>query len=579
MCTRTRAVRYGSGTRRVGTTARTRLGSHRLLALALTGCVAPLAPPERPDAAPPLVCDAEAVLGSTGQEVYAFRPLHDGDAVFLTPGAQGGQHVWVALRSRGLDPSGVSVLLTARRPADDAIVATLRLRTALRVADDAPGWFRVPPQPLVIPDESFCDLLHHEIVLRAEVTGDRGRCAVVATTLTLADLDPRADANARSARLACCHDPNSRCHPPLPTADRDAGAATDAPQNALPDASPRALTTWRPLAPPMAATATATAVWTGAEMIVWGGTDDVQRNAGARYDPTSGTWRTLSLDGTLSPRSGHSAVWTGAEMIVWGGAGRGHQSDGAAWDPRTDRWRPLSSEGRPGPRAYHRAVWTGSEMIVTGEFLAGSLGGRYRPDVDAWSPLPMEGAPTGREMHSAVWTGTEMLVWGGVSSTFVLSDGAGFDPRTGRWRRLSTDGAPTARVAHTTVWTGREMIVWGGWDGGAALADGAAYDPARDLWHTITHNGAPGPRTGATAVWTGSEMLVWGGFDGVGGRADGGRYDPVADRWRPLTTDGAPSPRWDHAAVWTGDAMLLWGGFAPRNVLTPAAAALGSESP
>jgi hypothetical protein len=66
-----------------------------------------------------------------------------------------------------------------------------------------------------------------------------------------------------------------------------------------------------------------TVVWTGTEMIVWGGVwpdgapplDD-----GSRYDPVADNWRPTS---TLPPvpqgRFNHTAVWTGSEMIVWGG--------------------------------------------------------------------------------------------------------------------------------------------------------------------------------------------------------------------------------------------------------------------
>ncbi len=64
------------------------------------------------------------------------------------------------------------------------------------------------------------------------------------------------------------------------------------------------------------------AVWTGTKMIVHGGgaggNPGPQFNDGGIYDPATNTWAPLSTVG--SPvRSEHSAVWTGTEMLVWGG--------------------------------------------------------------------------------------------------------------------------------------------------------------------------------------------------------------------------------------------------------------------
>ena len=65
--------------------------------------------------------------------------------------------------------------------------------------------------------------------------------------------------------------------------------------------------------------------------------------------------------GEPSAREGHSAVWTGHQMIVWGG-------DGSQYDPATDRWRPLQLSSLAKPRTGHVAAWTGSAMIAWGGF-------------------------------------------------------------------------------------------------------------------------------------------------------------------------------------------------------------------
>jgi N-acetylneuraminic acid mutarotase len=87
------------------------------------------------------------------------------------------------------------------------------------------------------------------------------------------------------------------------------------------------------------------AVWTGTEMIVWGGrgtTTGSYTNDGGRYNPQSNNWATMSSVGAPSARDIHSAVWSGTEMIVWGGLGpAGYLNDGGRYNPATDTWTAL----------------------------------------------------------------------------------------------------------------------------------------------------------------------------------------------------------------------------------------------
>ena len=62
-----------------------------------------------------------------------------------------------------------------------------------------------------------------------------------------------------------------------------------------------------------------TAVWTGSEMIVWGGTNGSPLNTGGRYNPSADAWTATSTTNAPDARDSHTAVWTGSEMIVWGG--------------------------------------------------------------------------------------------------------------------------------------------------------------------------------------------------------------------------------------------------------------------
>ena len=166
-----------------------------------------------------------------------------------------------------------------------------------------------------------------------------------------------------------------------------------------------------------------TAVWTGSRMIVGG-------LRGALYDPTTDTWSPTS--NINAPGAGlETAVWTGAEMIRWGGSGLGtFINTGARYAPAADSWSPTSTIGAPAARIFHTAVWTGTEMIVWGgrglgdeEYL--STGGRYTPPssggpppgADAgpdravecagagWAPVELHGAGTSCGSLTFTWTG------------------------------------------------------------------------------------------------------------------------------------------------------------------------------
>ena len=80
-------------------------------------------------------------------------------------------------------------------------------------------------------------------------------------------------------------------------------------------------------------------------------------------------WAPTSLTNAPDGRTFHTAVWTGSEMIVWGGVDfSGYFSTGGRYDPTTDSWTATSTTNAPDARETHTAVWTGSEMIVWGGY-------------------------------------------------------------------------------------------------------------------------------------------------------------------------------------------------------------------
>jgi hypothetical protein len=106
-------------------------------------------------------------------------------------------------------------------------------------------------------------------------------------------------------------------------------------------------------------------------------------------DPAGGfvedNWNATTTTGAPAARGRHTAVWTGSEMIVWGGVDNAGDrvKSGGRYNPSTDSWIATTTIGAPDGRSSHTAVWSGTEMIVWGGFdsSSGSLntGGRYSP--------------------------------------------------------------------------------------------------------------------------------------------------------------------------------------------------------
>ena len=65
------------------------------------------------------------------------------------------------------------------------------------------------------------------------------------------------------------------------------------------------------------------AVWTGRQVLVWGGLTGTFQDQkipphGAAYTPAASRWSAMPM-APLRGRSNPAAVWTGRQMIVWGG--------------------------------------------------------------------------------------------------------------------------------------------------------------------------------------------------------------------------------------------------------------------
>ncbi len=336
-----------------------------------------------------------------------------------------------------------------------------------------------------------------------------------------------------------------------------------------------------------------TLVWTGTGMIVWGGVlvsnaGDIESptwlenstvtDTGGIYRPASDSWTVTSSVVAPAPRAGHTAVWTGSEMIIWGGYDKEQNSlaDGWRYSPSSDQWRPLSSVGAPGARDGHTAVWTGREMIVWGG-RGNADGAAYDPSADTWRMISGASAPAGRRGHGAVWTGERMIIWGGSIPSESGNDtfqspgtGAAYDPVEDRWETISEVGGPPGGSGYgeflgeravQLLWTGERLLVFviNGSSEDPLWMPGGSYSFQTKTWDSIKLTKAPTKFRPYFGAWNGSSLYV---ASSSYARFRGASYDFGKSRWRIRNT-GSTGSLQGRAAVWAPqlEELLVFGGM------------------
>ena len=220
-------------------------------------------------------------------------------------------------------------------------------------------------------------------------------------------------------------------------------------------------------------------------------------------------WTALD-PGPLAPRTGAATVWTGEELIVWGGATQGGAyGDGAAYHPDRAAWRRISEAPIAGS-ADVVAVWTGAEMIVF--TTTGSAA--YDPVTNTWR-APARRPEDARHPVGAVWTGSEVVLVTHDQTQARLRDElvtVTYDPNDDRWRRAPD--APLPLSYASVLWTRHEVVAVGGFlDGGnrARSADGLAsaiaFNPVAQMWREVPGIGLP--PYAVVAAWNGRQVIAW----------------------------------------------------------------------
>lgn len=281
---------------------------------------------------------------------------------------------------------------------------------------------------------------------------------------------------------------------------------------------------WRPLpTAPLPRADLTGALWTGAELLVWGTdaglppTDDGTASAGygtlafAAYDPQADAWREVPSPPLEGPRFGPATVWTGEQLVVWGGT-RGAVSTAAgctvvcndpvvplpgaaAYDTAAERWTQLPAP----PPAVQRgglSVGLGDRVLVSGgEPLEPWRFFLYDPFAGTAAPVA-ESVRATRVSAAVAAAGRAVVITGpqGSPGDPTPLEAQVYDPGADTWTTLPVPDFG-ANEGITTVASADRVLLVGGYtlpsdfDGGQPphAAGGAVVDPLASAPAPVVH--------------------------------------------------------------------------------------------
>lgn len=303
-----------------------------------------------------------------------------------------------------------------------------------------------------------------------------------------------------------------------------------------------------------------------------------------------GDWDRVRV-GPLAGRSRATAVWTGTEVMVWGGAGFQPFADGALYNPATDRWRRVAPSPLR-PRVRPAGVWNGREVVIVGGGVfvqrrgtAVTLreqrrrdGAAYDPASRTWRAIPPLPFPV---RAGRVFARDGRLY--AVSDTARARPLAVLDRGAAFWR--TPKGPPgwqrSGGIAAARVGDGLLLL----WPPGSG--DAVSFDLSAQRWTTISQANQPliPPECACTVA---AGVFTRGAVDVVVYEADSRRWSRFEARTLS-PSDAVAAPRFtvlvegslraivegqvldlpttpqglgrDPAVVWAGDRLFAWGGI------------------
>ncbi len=285
-------------------------------------------------------------------------------------------------------------------------------------------------------------------------------------------------------------------------------------------------------------------VWTGDEMIVWGGTTGLgvlpTEGLGAALDPETNEWRllaSLSWDQVRPTR----AIWGEGEMLVVSA------ESVFGYDPVADAWRTIA-DGVVPPDTHDRMLfldgvlytWIGNHEIRALDIAAaewrvipapepnGAQAGPYfnalrgvgsevfaiivpgsrgfgkdywRLEGDEWVALPdvsleIDDYADSSLANQAAGSGGELVIWEEAGHPVMV-----YSSDTDEWRELPTIPLAGAEGPSGPVPMSSEHFMVPRW------GKGAVFDATTETWTSVQF---PGRGHDSEVIWTGTEFLSWG---------------------------------------------------------------------
>jgi hypothetical protein len=289
-------------------------------------------------------------------------------------------------------------------------------------------------------------------------------------------------------------------------------------------------------------------IWTGREMIVWGGYGASGNPLwnGAAFDPESGVWRLLPDPPSLGFGSAE-AVWADTRLVVFS------RYVTAYLDLASDEWTVVGDGPPYVPHSPGFTVWTG-DLVATWAPLGIHV---FDPETAEWETLPDPGVGGANGFGALRVVGGRLYALGSHHGACGVRNAAEW---TGSIWRVLPEGSASSRQTscasprQSGVASGR-LFLWGG------DRDIAAYDPATDSWTQVA---APPIAFGDSwDSWTlrldDRLLLTLGSEWGISPHSL--IYDATSGTWAMVSLPGMGQ------MVWTGEEVLSWGGCCSRSVV------------
>lgn len=218
----------------------------------------------------------------------------------------------------------------------------------------------------------------------------------------------------------------------------------------------------------------------------------------------------------------YSQVWTGEDLIVFGGKGSGSSASDQlyAYNYKNKTWREIDSPSKPSGTQGHFAVWADDVMIVWGGAQGSSFasarnqGFSFNPKTNEWTEISNVNGPGAKSFGASVWTGTEMYVIGGLEGDTPSRSIHAYNKKSNTWRLVGE--LDKARAFTSAALGNDKILVFGGADRNTTDRNDYLDDYVMIENNTVTvipANAAhPTSRFSGGASWDGTAFVIYGGF-------------------------------------------------------------------